>query len=233
MAQNRSTSVMQRRVESRQSLDDFPTPPWATRALIEEVIGPRMTGGHVCLRSQNAWDPACGRGHMSAAMAEYFFAVHGSDVADYSEDAFSTQHRVADFLGLDAVPPRIEKQGVDWIITNPPFRLASEFIRRALALRPRMGVAMLTRLAFIEGVERHRSLFGPHPPTTVAQFAERVPILKGRVSATGSTATAYCWLLWDTTAGAQSPPTQLTWIQPCRRRLERKTDYPETRSVPT
>ncbi len=203
MTQNRSTAVMQRRFESRESLDDFPTPPWATRALIEEVIGTRMSdpvgmpSAHVELRTQNVWEPACGRGHMAAALAEYFFAVHASDVADYSEEevrtaAWNGQSRVADFLGLDAVPPHIEKQGVDWIITNPPFRLAPEFVRRALALRPRRGVAMLTRLAFLEGVDRHRSLFLPHPPTFIAQFAERVPMVKGRLTATGSTATAYC-----------------------------------------
>lgn len=35
MSQNTSTAVMQRRVEAHDSLDDFPTPPWATRALCE------------------------------------------------------------------------------------------------------------------------------------------------------------------------------------------------------
>ena len=245
MTQNRSTAVMQRRVESRQSLDDFPTPPWATRALLEEVIGPRLSGADWSAdrvpgeyRTQNVWEPACGRGHMAATLAEYFFAVHASDVADYSEEEVRTaawrgQSRVADFLGLDAVPPHIEKQGVDWIITNPPFRLAPEFVRRALALRPRRGVAMLTRLAFLEGVDRHCSLFLPHPPTFVAQFAERVPMVKGRLTATGSTATAYCWLVWDTrpipTGWSRTPP-QLIWIPPCRKRLERKTDYPEARA---
>lgn len=33
MAQNRSHAVMSQRVEAHDSLDHFPTPPWATRAL--------------------------------------------------------------------------------------------------------------------------------------------------------------------------------------------------------
>ena len=33
--QNTSSSVMQQRSEPQDSLDDFPTPPWATRALCE------------------------------------------------------------------------------------------------------------------------------------------------------------------------------------------------------
>lgn len=237
MTQNRSTAVMQRRVESRQSLDDFPTPPWATRALIEEVIAPRLGVQHdplLTFRSLNVWEPACGRGHMAATLAEYFFAVHASDVADYSEEEVRTaewrgQSRVSDFLGLDAVPRRIEKQGVDWIITNPPFRLAPEFIRRSIAIRPRKGVAMLTRLAFLEGIDRYRSLFRTNPPSIIAQFTERVPMVKGRLSAKGSTATAYCWLVWLRGAPERGPSFE--WIPPCRKRLERKTDYPEARDA--
>lgn len=40
MTANRSTAVMQRRVEPLDSLDDFPTPPWATRALCEWLEKP-------------------------------------------------------------------------------------------------------------------------------------------------------------------------------------------------
>ena len=36
--QNTSHAVMAQRVEAANSLDNFPTPPWATRALIEHVI---------------------------------------------------------------------------------------------------------------------------------------------------------------------------------------------------
>ena len=37
--QNTSYAVMAQRIEAQDSLDDFPTPPWATRALIEHVLG--------------------------------------------------------------------------------------------------------------------------------------------------------------------------------------------------
>ena len=37
MTQNRSSAVMQQRKEPHDSLDDFPTPPWATRALCEVI----------------------------------------------------------------------------------------------------------------------------------------------------------------------------------------------------
>lgn len=37
MAQNTSYAVMQQRREAKDSLEDFPTPPWATRALCEWI----------------------------------------------------------------------------------------------------------------------------------------------------------------------------------------------------
>jgi hypothetical protein len=38
--QNTSHAVMAQRTEAANSPDDFPTPPWATRAFIEHIISP-------------------------------------------------------------------------------------------------------------------------------------------------------------------------------------------------
>lgn len=43
--QNTSHAVMAQRYEAADSPDDFPTPPWATRALIEHVIGVEAVRG--------------------------------------------------------------------------------------------------------------------------------------------------------------------------------------------
>ena len=165
--QNTSHAVMAQRAEAADSLDDFPTPPWATRALLEHVVSKK--GGlkqlSCCL------EPACGAGHMAKVLAEYIGTVYASDVHDYGYGA------VADFVAkskkhLATVPP-----AVDWIITNPPFRLAEDFLEVAL-LRARVGVALLTRTVFIESVGRYERIFKHNPPTRFAQFTERVRWLK-------------------------------------------------------
>ncbi len=46
MAQNVSHAVMAQRHEKMDSLDDFPTPPWGTRALMEHVVGPKDLDSH-------------------------------------------------------------------------------------------------------------------------------------------------------------------------------------------
>ena len=65
--QNTSHAVMAQRVEPKDSADDFPTPPWATRALLEHVLrNPGELATMRCLES------ACGAGHMAKVLKEYF-----------------------------------------------------------------------------------------------------------------------------------------------------------------
>lgn len=205
MTQNRSTAVMQRRVEPHDSLDDFPTPPWATRALCEFLLGEGLSLGEMSCR-----EPAANRGHMVAPLSEYFGSIDASDVHDYGAG-----FAVRDFLFPGDLPR------VDFTATNPPFRLAEQFIARA-AETSAVGYAMIVRAAFLEGMGRHTRLFSHNPPSFVLQFTERVVMHRGRLAPEGSTATAYAWLVW--LDGGE--PTQLRWIAPCRKRLERATDYP-------
>lgn len=214
MSQNTSHAVMQQRHEAHDSLDDFPTPPWATRALIEHVI---MPPSGLDLRNMTVWEPACNRGFMAKPLAEYFGRVYRSDIHDYGWDG---QEAVKDFLFPESEFPVIAKQGIDWIITNPPFRLAAQFAHRCRELMPHKGHALLVRSAFLEGVDRYETLFKPHPPAIIAQFVERVPMVKGRHDPNASTATSYTWLVW--LRGFKE--TQFVWIPPCRRQLQKPTD---------
>jgi hypothetical protein len=205
MTQNRSSAVMQQRVEPHKSLDDFPTPPWATRALCEYLDREAWIAPWLTVR-----EPAANRGYMARTLSEYFAEVDASDVHDYG-----VGYPVRDFL-FGPLP-----EAVHWTITNPPFRLGLEFIERAID-SSRVGVAVIVRNAFIEGAERHERLFSVNPPTLVLQHVERVPMVKGRYEPTASTATAYCWLVW--LQGEKGAPTRLDWIAPCRSRPFRKED---------
>lgn len=205
MVQNTSHAVMSQRSEDRDSLDDFPTPPWAARAFVHHILGERRVAG------ETVWEPACGRGHMAQVLGESFAEVRCSDVHDYGYGA------VHDFVsGIAPV------ESVDWVITNPPFRLAEAFLERALTTA-RKGVALLTRTVFIESVGRFDRIFGPRPPAIVAQYVERVPMVKGRVDPKASTATGYAWVVWDKAHDGSF--TQLKWIPPSRKVFERPRDY--------
>lgn len=203
--QNTSHAVMSQRTDPSDAPDDFPTPPWATRALLDYVIEQAgYTDRLSCL------EPACGAGHMAKALAERFGSVIARDAYEYGFG------EISDFL-IDPYPDG----AFDWVITNPPFRLAEEFAIRALPIA-RRGVAMLARTVFIESVGRYNNLFGIFPPSKVAQFTERVPMVKGRLDQKASTATGYAWIVWEK---GVSDPTRLVWIPPCRKKLEKEGDY--------
>jgi len=235
MAQNRSSAVMQQRSEPHDSLDDFPTPPWATRAVIEKI----RCRSAIKLSRLTSRDPCCNRGHMVRPMLESFGQVYASDVHDYGG-----HFRQRDFLFPDEIEP------VDWTFINPPFRLAQEFIERSLSTSLH-GVACIARTSFLEGIDRVDELFLPMRPSLVIQFAERVVMLKGRLVRSGApdpfnlhekgprkgkpkratSATSYCAVLWEKAHMSNHPDvpttTEFDWIPRCRLEMERPGDYPD------
>jgi hypothetical protein len=148
---------------------------------------------------------------MAKVLKEYFRDVHCADAYHYGYG------KVRDFLTYP-----YETNSADWVITNPPFRLAEDFVLRALNIA-RFGVAILARTVFLESVGRYEGIFRNTPPTKFAQFTERVPMVKGRLDMKATTATGYAWLVWE--KNDLSEMSRLMWIPPCRRQLERKNDY--------
>jgi hypothetical protein len=208
MSQNTSSAVMQQRSEPHDSLDDFPTQPWATRALcayIAQYSSRRLS-------EMSCREPCANRGHMVRPLLEHFRSVEASDVHDYGAG-----FPVADYL----FPAPLSL--VDWTFFNPPFRLAADFIRRGIQTSDE-GVAAIVRNAFLEGDERYRDLYSrPETrPDHVLQFVSRVVMLKGRLVRSGSpdpsnenpnkkasTATAYSALVW---LKRRRGPTLFDWI---------------------
>lgn len=191
-------------------LDDFPTPPWATRAWMEILFRLYANNG------QTVWECSSNRGYMVRPMQEFFSLgnVMASDVVPYLEFPFATVH---DFLNVPIIP---FGRHVDWIITNPPFIRAADFIERGLLLA-RVGVAVLVRTSFLEGVRRYERLFRDNPPNAIWQYVERVPMVQGRYDPVASTATSYCWLLWKKSMSRREP---LQWIPPSKKRLIKPQD---------
>lgn len=190
-------------------LDDFPTYPFATRALCEQVVD---------LAGMTVWEPTCNRGNMVRPLREYAAQVIATDIVRYS-----ALGRTFDFLSLERGAERpAGAERVDWVIANPPFRLLEDFVRVALTVAER-GVAMIVRTQVLEGLGRYEAIYRPyHGFYSFAQFVERVAMVEGRLDRLASTATAYGWLVLDK---CQARPSALVHIAPCRYALEFRTDY--------
>ena len=129
--------------------DFFPTPRWATFALVdnEAFLG-------------DIWECACGDGAMSRVLEETGVPVFSSDLyrRGYGE------------AGLDFLKPT---RSADNIVTNPPYNCAEAFVASGLRHCHRK-FALLLRLAFLEGANRANSLFAHTPPSRVWVFRERI-----------------------------------------------------------
>lgn len=195
------------RTQAARDKDFSPTPPWATRALFEHVFKRLGRLGHC--QYQDAWEPACGAGHIAEVAAEYFKSVYASDLYEYG---YGDSDR--DFLKSDL-------NSFDWIITNPPFEdRVQKFIVKALNLTG-TGVAIFVQLRYLEGIERYETIFKKYAPSLVAPFVERVPLVMGRWDPDASTKTAFMWLVWI----KGMPPQAPFWIPPgCSKSLSKPDD---------
>jgi hypothetical protein len=174
--------------------DFFPTPAWATHALVDNE---RFEG--------RIWECACGDGEMARVLQEVGYSVRASDL---HARGFGTPG--VDFL--KAARP------VDNIVTNPPYNAAEAFVAHGLKLA-RRKLALLLRLAFLEGANRANTLFLRTPPSRVWIFSERITFYMKDAARAGSGTTAYAWFVWDKTA--ESPP-ELRWLRPGYKARHRK-----------
>ena len=177
----------------RETSDYYPTPPEITRALLERETFP----GSIL-------EPACGSGELSEELLSAGYDVHSSDLHDrgYGETG-------SNFLHISELPG-----GVESIVTNPPFKLAREFVLHSLRLRPRK-IALFARLALLEGGRRYREIFAEHPPSRVWVFSKRVTLYPAgsQGGRRESGYMAFAWYVWEpmTFRGAD-PATRLHWI---------------------
>jgi hypothetical protein len=165
--------------------DFFPTPAWATYALIDNE---KFAG--------DIWESACGDGAMSRVLDETGCGVVSSDLYDrgFGEPG-------VDFLN--------DQRRVDNVVTNPPYNSAEGFVASGVE-RAKNKFALLLRLAFLEGANRANTIFTRCPPSRVWVFSERITFYPAGAVQRGSGTTAYAWFVWDKSAAG----TELKWLKP-------------------
>lgn len=136
--------------------------------------------------NSDIWECACGEGHISKVLVRHGYRVRSSDIVNRGCGD------VLDFLAMD---------NVVWhgdIITNPPYKFASEFVEKALSIIDDGNkVAMFLKLTFLEGKAR-KKLFRKYPPKVVYVASGRIKCaMNGDFDSFGSSAAAYAWFIWE------------------------------------
>lgn len=161
--------------KERQEDDYYATDPTAIDVLMDVEIF-----------SYNLWEPACGQGHLSKRLLEYGHKVYSTDLIDrgYGDG-------ILDFLRCNVV------FNGD-IITNPPYKFASEFVEVGMSLT-RKKLALFLKLQFLEGKAR-KEIFKKYPPKYVYVSSSRIMCAKNGdfagMIAGGGSAVAYGWFIW-------------------------------------
>jgi hypothetical protein len=166
--------------------DFFPTPAWATHALIDSE---RFQG--------DIWECACGDGAMSQVLA-----LAGRQT--FSSDLYERGYGEA---GIDFLT---SERTADNIVTNPPYNCAEGFVAAGVR-QARRKFALLLRLAFLEGANRANTIFSHTPPSRVWVFSERITFYPTGVERKGTGTTAYAWFVWDADAPSH---TEIKWLKP-------------------
>jgi hypothetical protein len=156
----------------RQAEDYYATEPKAIDLLLKEEVF-----------AQNILEPACGEGHMSERLKHFKYNVTSNDIVDRNYGGIFNFFEMEEWKGD--------------IITNPPYKVAKEFVEHALQIIPQGNkVAMFLKLQFLEGKAR-KNLFKTHPPHTIYVSSSRLICAKnGDFKSTDSSAVAYAWYIW-------------------------------------
>lgn len=177
--------------------DLYETPPVATKALLRHVELPEVV-----------WEPACGRGSMSNVLVDAGHIVHATDLVDYGcidYGCFRHQSRV-DFLMERRAPTHCGA-----IVTNPPFKLAEEFVQHAVSLAPQ--VCMLLRLGIIAGSRRKFPAFDDGSLARILIFKKRLPRMHrdGWDGPKSTSMVEFAWFCWQAGHKKKTTIERIDW----------------------
>jgi hypothetical protein len=181
-ALNHAANAGRHRLADRRD-DLYETPTEATLALLSvEPLPLRI------------WEPCAGRGAIVNVLRDAGHDVVATDlVARGCPDSESR---------IDFLMERVAPAGVEAVVSNPPFKLAAEFVQHGLELVPH--VVMLLRLGFLES-ERRSPILDDGRLARIYVFRNRLPMMhrEGWNGPRASSSIPFAWFCW--TRGHQGP----------------------------
>lgn len=191
---------------------------YATHPIALEMFAPHFP------IARKVGEPSCGEGHLSRWLKAHGHGVLSTDLIDRgygigginffevgNPDMF--ENTEGNRLLTEWCLKDNASQPFD-ILTNPPYKFATEYVLHALELIPEKGhVIMFLKTTFLEGMERKERIFDTNPPVAVFQFSHRVLCAKNgdfaKMPKNGS-AVAYAMYVWA--KRNKGMRTELKWI---------------------
>lgn len=141
--------------------------------------------------SVKVWEPSCGMGHLSKVLEGYGHDVLSTDLVNrgYGEGAINF---------LDDVKFHAKDFWEGDILTNPPFKLAEEFVEKGMArLFEGRYLYLFLKIQFLEGQKR-KELFKKYPPKFIYCHSSRQLCCKdAEFEKYTATTQFYAWYVWE------------------------------------
>ena len=136
------------------------------------------------------WEPACGRGAIVRVLRAAGHTVVATDLVEYSSPD-------QDEHGVDFTMEHKAPDGIEAVVTNPPFKLGAEFGRRAIALVPQ--TFLLLRLDFYSSMQRDDIFDDGSGFRGIHVFANRLPMMHrdGWTGARTTSNVTFAWFCWS------------------------------------
>ena len=174
---------------ARRRWDQYDTPPWQVDALVDHV--PAIKG--------SVWEPCAGDGSLLARLLDRrpdLGPVLTIDIDGTKQPMINADAREAQvWRDLAATFGR-----PDWIITNPPFADEYAILQHAISVAT-VGVAMISRLSFVEPTRQRGLWLQEHP------HDQRIVLSGGLYTGNGRTdASTTEWLIYVKDWRILTPP---------------------------
>lgn len=181
-----SAVVKSMKAHARKPADMYPTPPAATQAVIDALADVLWPGAFI-------GEPACGEGDMARVLRANGFEVLAADLRHTGYGMGGYNYLEGGTDPLEGSLGWFAEYGLlDAIITNPPFYLAADFIRKAVQQAP--VVAMLLKSNYWHAGKRLEKLFDECPPTRQYPVTWRLAFLEAE---RGKSPLMDCtWFVW-------------------------------------
>jgi hypothetical protein len=188
MKQNLKVRAMNGRDPAKSKSNPFDFYPTPRSAVLDVLSIAKLPAGSRIL------EPCAGDGAIAGVLEEHGCKVITNDIKSYGFRLDTT----VDFLTHDLAT--WQEKGIAAVVTNPPFRMAEQFIHRSLIVAPTAW--MLLRLQFLESQGRN-ALLRDHL-AAVHVYSKRLTL-----AADGTNAMAFAWFKFTQTRSGN--PT-VDWI---------------------
>lgn len=196
--------------KEREALDYYATPPEEVTNILEKL-------GFQHDITYQFLEPCCGGGHMVEGILRHIDnpIIVATDIKE-RENSFLASHLEKGVIykygqEYDFLSDNYEAKESNFVIMNPPFKVATPFILHGLDIAKDMLI-VFGRTKLVESKGRYEEIFSKYPPTDIYQYIDRVACAKNGNFDNTNGIEAHAWFVWNKHEMIDNYETKFHWM---------------------